>query len=115
MDTFRSAPAQAKLSIHRKAIKAEAERRLGEWVTTGSGLVSSSLYEACAWFSTGIGDEHTHDRDHREGGHCADEAAEGRADEDGDQAGQRRDVHGAANDERVQDGTAASRAGRRSP
>jgi choline dehydrogenase len=44
-----------------KAIKAEAERRLGEWVTTGSGLVSSSLYEACAWFSTGLGDEHTHD------------------------------------------------------
>ena len=44
-----------------KAIKAEAERRLGEWVATGSGLVSSSLYEACAWFSTGLGDEHTHD------------------------------------------------------
>lgn len=44
-----------------KAVKAEAERRLGEWVTTGSGLVSSSLYEACAWFSTGLGDDHTHD------------------------------------------------------
>ena len=32
-----------------------------EWATTGSGLVSSSLYEACAWFSTGLGDDHTHD------------------------------------------------------
>jgi choline dehydrogenase len=26
-----------------------------------SGLASSSLYDACAWFSTGLGDEHTHD------------------------------------------------------
>ena len=44
-----------------QALKAEAERRLTEWATTGSGLVSSSLYEACAWFSTGLGDDHTHD------------------------------------------------------
>ncbi len=44
-----------------QALKAEAERRLTEWATTGSGLVSSSLYEACAWFSTGLGDHHTHD------------------------------------------------------
>ena len=44
-----------------QALKAEAERRLIEWATTGSGLVSSSLYEACAWFSTGLGDDHTHD------------------------------------------------------
>ena len=44
-----------------KALKAEAERRLNEWATTGRGLVSSSLYEACAWFSTGLGDDHTHD------------------------------------------------------
>ena len=44
-----------------KAVKAEAERRLAEWATTGRGLVSSSLYEACAWFSTGLGDHHTHD------------------------------------------------------
>ena len=34
---------------------------LAEWAATGSGLVSSSLYEACAWFSTGLGDDHTHD------------------------------------------------------
>jgi choline dehydrogenase-like flavoprotein len=43
------------------AVKAEAERRLIEWATTGSGLVSSSLYDACAWYSTGLGDHHTHD------------------------------------------------------
>ncbi len=34
---------------------------LAEWATTGCGLVSSSLYDACAWFSTGLGDRHTHD------------------------------------------------------
>ena len=44
-----------------QAIKAEAERRVVEWATTGRGLVSSSLYDACAWFSTGLGDDHTHD------------------------------------------------------
>jgi choline dehydrogenase len=43
------------------AIKAEAERRITDWATTGHGLVSSSLYEACAWYSTGLGDDHTHD------------------------------------------------------
>lgn len=44
-----------------KAIKREAERRFNEWATTGRGLISSSLYDACAWFSTGLGDHHTHD------------------------------------------------------
>ena len=44
-----------------QAVKAEAERRVTEWATTGHGLVSSSLYEACAWYSTGLGDDHTHD------------------------------------------------------
>ncbi|HXI89363.1 MAG TPA: GMC family oxidoreductase N-terminal domain-containing protein [Blastocatellia bacterium] len=44
-----------------QALKKEAERRINEWVTTGCGLVSSSLYEACAWFSTGLGDHHSHD------------------------------------------------------
>ncbi len=43
------------------AVKAEAERRLAEWFTTGRGLASSSLYDAVAFFSTGLGDEHTHD------------------------------------------------------
>lgn len=44
-----------------QAVKAEAERQITEWATTGRGLVSSSLYEACAWYSTGLGDDHTHD------------------------------------------------------
>jgi choline dehydrogenase len=44
-----------------KALKKEAERRLAEWQTTGRSLVSSSLYDACAWFSTGLGDHHSHD------------------------------------------------------
>ena len=43
------------------AVKAEAERRIGEWFTTGRSLASSSLYDATAFFSTGLGDEHTHD------------------------------------------------------
>jgi choline dehydrogenase len=44
-----------------QALKEEAERRVTEWATTGSGVASSSLYDACAWFSTGLDDEHTHD------------------------------------------------------
>jgi choline dehydrogenase-like flavoprotein len=44
-----------------QALKAEAEQRVTEWATTGRGLAASSLYEACAWFSTGLGDHHTHD------------------------------------------------------
>jgi choline dehydrogenase len=43
------------------ALKQEAERRVTEWATTGRGLASSSLYDASAWFSTGLGDHHTHD------------------------------------------------------
>ena len=44
-----------------EAIRAEAERRVTAWAMTGQGIASSSLYEACAWYSTGLGDEHTHD------------------------------------------------------
>jgi choline dehydrogenase len=44
-----------------QAVKEEAVRRVTEWATTGHGLVSSSLYDACAWYSTGLGDDHTHD------------------------------------------------------
>ena len=44
-----------------QALKQEAERRLREWATSGRGLASSSLYEAAAWFSTGLGDQHSHD------------------------------------------------------
>ena len=36
-------------------LKQEAERRLTEWATTGCGLISSSLYDASAWYSTGLG------------------------------------------------------------
>jgi choline dehydrogenase len=44
-----------------QALKAEAERRVTEWTVTGFGLASSSMYDACAWFSTGLDDHHTHD------------------------------------------------------
>jgi choline dehydrogenase-like flavoprotein len=49
------------LPVELHALKQEAERRLSEWATTGCGLVASSLYDACAWFSTGLGDHHSHD------------------------------------------------------
>ncbi|MEM6460346.1 MAG: GMC family oxidoreductase N-terminal domain-containing protein [Pseudomonadota bacterium] len=42
-------------------VKAEAERRLGQWFETGESLVSSSIYDAVAFFSTGLGDAHSHD------------------------------------------------------
>jgi choline dehydrogenase len=51
----------ASLPPELQALKAEAERQLTEWFTTGRGLASSSLYDAAAWFSTGLGDQHTHD------------------------------------------------------
>jgi choline dehydrogenase-like flavoprotein len=44
-----------------RTLRTEAEQRLTDWSTSGRGLVSSSLYEACAWYSTGLGDHHTHD------------------------------------------------------
>jgi choline dehydrogenase len=51
----------ANLPAELKALQQEAERRIAEWATTGRGLVSSSLYDAGAWFSTGLGDLHSHD------------------------------------------------------
>ena len=51
----------ADLPAELQALKQEAERRVTEWATTGRGLVSSSLYDAGAWYSTGLGDPHTHD------------------------------------------------------
>jgi len=50
-----------KMPAELQALKQEAQRRLVEWATTGSGLASSSLYDTCAWFSTGLGDHHSHD------------------------------------------------------
>ena len=44
-----------------KALKAESERQLAEWKATGSSLASSSTYDAVCFFSTGLGDEFTHD------------------------------------------------------
>src|SRR5690349_24202224 len=51
----------ADLPAELEDLRAEAERRVTEWATTGQGIAPSSLYEACAWYSTGLGDEHTHD------------------------------------------------------
>lgn len=50
-----------KMSADLQALKRESERRLAEWQSTGLGLVASSLYDAAAWFSTGLGDHHSHD------------------------------------------------------
>jgi choline dehydrogenase len=51
----------ARLPPELAALRAEAERRFTEWATTGRGLISSSLYDASVWYSTGLGDPHTHD------------------------------------------------------
>jgi choline dehydrogenase-like flavoprotein len=51
----------AALTPELAGLKAEAERRLAHWVQTGEGLVSSSIYDAVAFFSTGLGDHHSHD------------------------------------------------------
>jgi choline dehydrogenase len=50
-----------KMPADLQALKHQAERQLAEWASTGCGLASSSLYDACAWFSTGLGDHHSHD------------------------------------------------------
>jgi choline dehydrogenase-like flavoprotein len=50
-----------KLSGDLAAVKAEAEKRLSEWHETGRSLVASSLYDAVAFYSTGLGDAHSHD------------------------------------------------------
>jgi choline dehydrogenase-like flavoprotein len=49
------------LSPELRDLKQEAERRLDEWQTSGSGLAASSLVEAMAFYSTGLGDLHSHD------------------------------------------------------
>jgi choline dehydrogenase-like flavoprotein len=49
------------LSPELAGLKAEAERRVGQWMETGESLVSSSLYDAVVFFSTGLGDAHSHD------------------------------------------------------
>jgi choline dehydrogenase len=55
-------PAQdAQLPPELAGLRDEALRRITQWATTGESLVSSSLYDAAAWYSTGLGDTHTHD------------------------------------------------------
>jgi len=51
----------AKLPAELQGLKQEAVRRITEWATTGNSLISSSLYDAAAWYSTGLGDAHSHD------------------------------------------------------
>jgi choline dehydrogenase len=50
----------AHLSAELQGLKQEAERRLSEWETTGRGLLASSLADAVAFWSTGLGDTHSH-------------------------------------------------------
>jgi len=38
-----------------------ATQKVTEYMTTGKGIPSSSLYDASAFYSTGLGDTHTHD------------------------------------------------------
>jgi choline dehydrogenase len=51
----------AELPPELQALKAEAERRLAEWQMTGRGLAASSLVDAVAFCSSGLGDGHSHD------------------------------------------------------
>jgi len=53
--------ADADLPAELQAMKLEADRRLAEWETTGRGVISSSLTDACVFCSTGLGDLHSHD------------------------------------------------------
>lgn len=49
------------LTSEQQEIKAEAERRLAEWLEHGTGYAASSIYDGISFFSTGLGDGHTHD------------------------------------------------------
>jgi choline dehydrogenase-like flavoprotein len=49
------------LSADLHALKQEAERQFTAWETTGHGLLASSLADAVAFWSTGLGDTHSHD------------------------------------------------------
>ncbi len=53
--------ADAALSSDLAALKAEAERQFADYQATGRGVIASSLYDAVAFFSTGLGDAHSHD------------------------------------------------------
>ncbi len=49
------------LSVELGGLKAHSDRLLGEWLATGSSLVSSSWNDASAFFSTGLGASYSHD------------------------------------------------------
>jgi choline dehydrogenase len=49
------------LTEEQNAIKQEAQKRLDEWLEHGTGYAASSIYEAISFYSTGLGDDHTHD------------------------------------------------------
>lgn len=51
----------AHLSDDLKELKAEADRQLADWRSTGSSLAASSTYDGVCFFSTGLGDDFTHD------------------------------------------------------
>ncbi len=51
----------ADMSDELVAVKEEADRRFSAWASEGQGMIASSLYDAGAWFSTGLGDHHSHD------------------------------------------------------
>lgn len=51
----------AALSDDLKELKEEAARQLAEWKSTGSSVAASSTYDALCFFSTGLGDDHSHD------------------------------------------------------
>ncbi len=42
-------------------LKARAEQGLADWERTGEGLAASSMYDATVFYSTGLGDLHSHD------------------------------------------------------
>jgi choline dehydrogenase len=48
------------LSPQQQALKQEAERRVAEWQTAGTGLAASSLADGAVFCSTGLGDMHSH-------------------------------------------------------
>jgi choline dehydrogenase-like flavoprotein len=51
----------AMLSPRQQSLKQEAERRLAEYQSAGTGLAASSLADGAVFGSTGLGDPHSHD------------------------------------------------------
>jgi choline dehydrogenase len=49
------------LTGEQQAVKDESQRRLDEWLEHGTGYAASSIYDGIGFFSTGLGDDYTHD------------------------------------------------------